>query len=145
MRADALAFFAEKEVLDELQSVLSSVRLPDGFETHFREGAHDRPRFLDLFRAYIAEQLKENVRFRAVFTTGQLSRIEGLAFDATEMLARVEKRFGGTLEELTNTTDNIANKLEELLAIARAGGAFQRAAEQGIPEIPCARSSAPWR
>jgi tetratricopeptide (TPR) repeat protein len=119
-RSHALAALAERAVLDELLSVLGGVRLPDGFEAHFRQGACGCLRFLDLFGAYIVEQFKENEPFRALFTTSQR--------------ARIETRFGGSLERLETTTEEIKTDIKELLAIARANGAFQYAAEQGISE-----------
>jgi hypothetical protein len=76
-RAKEIAKAAEDAVLDELRDVLGEVVLPNGFEAHFRNGAGGRARFLDLFGRYIAEQIKTRDRFRAILTTGQLSRIEG--------------------------------------------------------------------
>lgn len=38
----------------------------------------DKPRFLDLFGAFIAEQFKLKERFRTIFITGLLSEIKAL-------------------------------------------------------------------
>lgn len=107
-RGQALASFAEGAVLDELVDVLDGIILPEGFEEHFRKGTNGKPMFLDLFGAYIAEQIKSNARFRAVFVAGQLSRIEGLAFDSSEFLARIEEQFGSVLERIAKGTEKIS-------------------------------------
>jgi tetratricopeptide (TPR) repeat protein len=98
-RAAEIARLAEDAVLDELRERLGEIVLPVGFETHFRDGNAGRRRFLDLFGSFIAEQIKDDDRFRAILQTGRLSRIEGLAYDTAAILtqgfARVENRLDG--------------------------------------------------
>jgi hypothetical protein len=72
-RLAEMAKLAEDAVLDELREELRGVRLPDGFEEHFRNGSSDRQRFLELFGVFLAEQIKHDPSFRAILTTGQLS------------------------------------------------------------------------
>jgi tetratricopeptide (TPR) repeat protein len=142
-RAEAIAFFAEQTVLNELVEVLDGVILPDGFEDHFRKGAGGRPRFLDLFGAYVAEQIKGNERFRAILTAGLLSRIEALAFDSTELLARIELRFRGVLAQIAKTTEEIRATQEahgvmlaEVLALSRKEHATHLEDETRQPQPP---------
>jgi hypothetical protein len=75
--------------------------LPDGFGDHFRYGSEQgyKP-FLALFGAYIAEEVKENDRFRNILTVGKLAGIEALAFDTAEMLRRLDANFGTVLDKV---------------------------------------------
>lgn len=103
-RAAAVGALAEDAVLSELRGALEGVTLPPGFEEHFRSGAGRGPapafpRFLELFAAFIGEQIKSNERFRAIFTTGQPGRghrgVSGRAEPAATRRARVDPRPGG--------------------------------------------------
>ena len=75
-RVLAVASSAEDAVLAELRTTTGAIELPPGLEDHFRDGAGSCSRFLELFGAYISEQIKESEPFRAILTSGQLSRIE---------------------------------------------------------------------
>lgn len=122
-RAAAIAAYAEDQVLAELAEAISEalpldpgeVALPAMFVAHFRAGhGNDRPRFLDLFGAFIAEQIRENAPFRVILNTGQLARIEGLAFDASELLHRLDGHFGRflmELRELRQIVDRVTHEL----------------------------------
>ena len=112
-RTAAVAMLAEDVVLDELREALDGVRLPDGFEEHFRRGTDTGPRFLDLFGAYISEQIKENDRFRSIFITGRLSEIVSLAIETREFAARIEERFGPALVRIETTVERIATTQDE--------------------------------
>jgi hypothetical protein len=102
-RAGAVAAIAEDAVLDELRDVLGGVQLPDGFEDHFRYGNDGRGSFLELFGRYVAEEVKENDRFRNILTVGKLAGIEALAFDTAELVRRLDERFGSALDALQAT------------------------------------------
>jgi len=127
-RATAIGSLAENAVLDELRRALEGVLLPEGFEEHFRVGAGSYPPFLDLFAAYIGEQIKSNDRFRAIFTTGQLSRLDGLAMETAELVRRIDARFGGALARIETAIDNQSAVLAEILA--------RVSADKGVPAAP---------
>ncbi len=88
LRTEALASLAEDAVLDELRAALGSVAVPGSFETQFRQGARSRQRFLGLFGAFFAEQIKPDTPARAIMTTKLLARIEGLAFASSSPIRR---------------------------------------------------------
>jgi tetratricopeptide (TPR) repeat protein len=119
-RSNALAAFTEEAVLDELREELEGVVLPEGFEPHFRFGNAGRPRFLDLFGAFVAEQIKSDGRFRDILTIGKLSGIEALAFDTAEMLASFDKRFGEALRRVESKVDEILRIVSERQGIPLA-------------------------
>jgi tetratricopeptide (TPR) repeat protein len=137
--ARAVAALAEDAVLEELSEVLSGVRLPDGFEEHFRNGSRSKPRFLDLFAVYITGQIKGNQDFRAVLNSVQVASIEALAFDARELATRIEERFGAALDRLEPKIDKIGvgvDRLDErvklLITRMEEGQGISRAALQAI-------------
>jgi hypothetical protein len=99
---------------------------PEGFEAHFRRGADRYPRFLDLFAAYIGEQIKSNDRFRAIFTTGQLSRLDGLAMETAELVRGIDARFGSALARIESAIDSQSAMLAEILARSPPTRAFPR-------------------
>ena len=121
-RAADIARLAENAVLTELHEQLAGVVFPDGFEAHFRDGNAGRRRFLDLFGAFIAEQIKQDDRFRAILTTGQLSRIEGLAYDTVTTLTQVAERIETALADISSKADDERRHRELLEAMARKEG-----------------------
>jgi tetratricopeptide (TPR) repeat protein len=137
--AQAVAALAEDAVLDELGEVLNGVRIPDGFEEHFRNGSRSKPRFLDLFAVYITEQIKRNQDFREVLNSVQVASIVGLAFDARELATRIEERFGAALDRLEPKIDKLGagvDRLDEsvqlLITRIEEGQGISRAALQAI-------------
>ncbi|MCW2306303.1 tetratricopeptide (TPR) repeat protein [Rhodobium gokarnense] len=136
---DDLATLTEDAVLDELCQHLGGVRLPDGFEDHFRQGSGQYPRFMDAFGAFITREFRDNDGFHSVFIGGKLAAIEGVANDAVTLLASLEHRFGSTLERIDARTDRMESDVvatragvEEVLAILKAGGVLSRAEQAGI-------------
>ena len=134
-RAAAISAFAEDAVLAELHTELNGVVLPDGFESHFRAGQAACARFMDLFGFFVAEQLKNNDRFRDIWTSGRLAQIEGATFDIAETLALLETRFGGALTRIEDRTRKIdatqdahGAKLDEILS--------RLSHEKGVPIPP---------
>ena len=127
-RSMAVGALAEDAVLEELRRALEGVTLPEGFESHFRRGADSYPRFLDLFSAYIGEQIKSNDRFRAIFTTGQLSRLDGLAIETAELVRGIDARFGGALARIESAIDSQGAVLAAILA--------KVSADKGVPAAP---------
>jgi hypothetical protein len=127
-RSMAVGALAEDAVLDELRRALEGVSLPEGFESHFRGGADRYPRFLDLFSAFIGEQIKSNDRFRAIFTSGQLSRLDGLAIETVELVRGIDARFGSALARIESAIDSQAAMLAEILA--------RVSADKGVPSAP---------
>ncbi|MGD9616738.1 MAG: hypothetical protein AB7H90_16280 [Alphaproteobacteria bacterium] len=122
-RAANIAKLAEDAVIEELREQLGGVVLPDGFEVHFRNGNAGCRRFLDLFGTLIAEQIKQDGRFRAILTTGQLSRIEGIACDTATTLTQVAEDFArvqSTLDDMKTADERRHRELME--AIARDKG-----------------------
>jgi tetratricopeptide (TPR) repeat protein len=137
-RADALAARAEDAVLEELRAGLSGVEFPEGFEHHFRNGTtQERPRFLELFGAYIREQLKDNRRFRDIFTGWQLSRTEALAFDTRELVSRMDQRFGQVLVRLEAAIGDV-RVTQDAQSATLAKILDQVSAVKGIPARPTA-------
>lgn len=124
-RSAQVGTLAENAVLAELGLALDGVVFPEGFEDHFRRG---NPRFLDLFAAFIGEQIKTNERFRAIFTTGQLSRLDGLALETAELVRRIDERFGGALGRIEAAIDSQSVMLAEILA--------KVSADKGVPTAP---------
>ena len=112
-RADALAYFSEEAVLDELRQALRDpgeeigIVLPDGFEAHFRVGGAGRASFLDLFGGHVAEQIKHNQPFYRILTVGKLAGIEALAFGMAELLAAMDTRFGAALGRIESKVDEV--------------------------------------
>jgi tetratricopeptide (TPR) repeat protein len=127
-RSTAVGALAEDAVLGELHGALEGVSVPEGFEAHFRRGADGCPRFLDLFAAFIGEQIKTNDRFRAIFTSGQLSRLDGLAIETAELVRGIDARFGSALARIESTIDSQATILAEILA--------RVSADKGVPAAP---------
>lgn len=136
---ETVATFAEYAVLEELSEALNGVRLPDGFEEHFRNGYGSNPRFLDLFAVYIAEQIKNNQNFRAVLNSVQLARIESLAFDARELATRIEERFGAALDRVESKVDMVSADVRQVSADLHNLSALVLAAvsaQKGVPPEP---------
>lgn len=127
-RSAQVGALAEDAVLTELRGSLDGVVFPEGFEAHFRMGGGEYPRFLDLFAAFIGEQIKSNERFRAIFTTGQLSRLDGLAIETAELVRRIDERFGGALGRIEAAIDSQAVVLAQILA--------KVSADKGVPTAP---------
>ncbi|HEY0417965.1 MAG TPA: hypothetical protein VGC80_00450, partial [Acetobacteraceae bacterium] len=157
-RTAAIASFAEDAVLNELRTATGSAAWPAGLEQQFRTGdGRDRPRFLDVFGFYFAEQVKEKPRVRDILIVGQGARIEGLAFDTTEMLDRTLKHFdefgrelrsigedvrrtGETVAKTQTDTTQILALVQQLLA--KSGGASEPGAERAIGEAVQTAASA---
>jgi len=127
-RSAQVGALAEDAVLTEVSGSLEGVVFPPGFEQHFRMGGGEYPRFLDLFAAFIGEQIKTNDRFRAIFTTGQLSRLDGLALETAELVRRIDERFGGALGRIEAAIDSQAAMLAQILA--------KVSADKGVPAAP---------
>jgi tetratricopeptide (TPR) repeat protein len=127
-RSAAVGSLAEDAVLDELRRALDGVVCPEGFESQFRRGADRYPRFLDLFAAYIGEQIKSNDRFRAIFTTGQRSRLDGLAMETADLVRGIDARFGSALARIESAIDSHGAMLAEILA--------KVSADKGVPAAP---------
>jgi len=113
LRAEALAEFAEEAVLAELRGHLGTVAIPPGFEAQFRGRAEGRQGFLALFGAFFSDRIKPDTPARAIMTTRLLARIEGLAFDSTEILVRIEHRFGALLVPIKQDTKEILRRQDE--------------------------------
>lgn len=114
-RAEAIAFFAEQAMLDELTALPGNDPLPPAFIQHFRQGAGaDQPRFLDLFGTYMAEQIKNVPKVHNILTAGQLARIEGLTFDTVELLDRMCRHFSAQFGELLGFVRAADRKLDGL-------------------------------
>lgn len=114
----AIAAFAEDAVLTELRAVVGDVIEPPDFEKQFRDGNGAKlPRFLDVFGFYLAEQIKIRPRVRDIMLVGQLARIEGLAFDGSEVLEKILTEFGGighrleAVEEISRQTAQTADNI----------------------------------
>lgn len=84
-RSDRLAEIAESAVLNELAAELEEMDVPVGFEDHFRRGSGACPRFLEIFGACIAHQLKTNPAFRSLLVMDKLIGLQA----ATRVPARV--------------------------------------------------------
>jgi hypothetical protein len=108
-------------VLEELREELNGVALPEGFETHFRGGSAERRRFLDLFGGFVASQIKHDAKFRAILTTGQLSRIEGLAFDTATILSEVAEKLGQIQLTFQRGFSELSAQVAEIKALLAAG------------------------
>jgi tetratricopeptide (TPR) repeat protein len=115
-RAAEIARLAEDAVLDELREQLAGVVFPDGFEAHFRGGNAGCTRFLDLFGHFIREQIKQDDRFRAILTTGQLSRIEGMVYDTATVLTEGFAQVRNTLADMEAASERRYRDLREELA-----------------------------
>jgi tetratricopeptide (TPR) repeat protein len=114
----------EKAVLAEvcLRTTTSIENVPGAFLSAFN-GSDYPESWFDLFVRDAAFRLKENPSFERVWGAEQLALVKAIAEASRVALARIEKR-------QTEHTE----MLQELLVLARTGGAFQRAAAQGIPE-----------
>jgi archaellum biogenesis ATPase FlaH len=91
---------AENAVLDELRDELVGIVLPEDFERRFRVAEPNAPGWFDLFSAYLAEQVKENDRFRRI-----------LLFDVLGDLKQFGLEQRDVLQALTEKVDAIHNLL----------------------------------
>ncbi len=115
----------EKAVLAEvcLRTTISAEDLPDEFLRAFN-GSDYPETWFDLFVRDAAFRLKENPSFQRVWAAEQLALVKAITEASTVALVRIEMR------QTAHT-----QMLQELLNLARIGGAFQRAAADGIPEL----------
>ncbi len=88
-RAQAIASFAEDEVLAELHRRVGGV--PAAFENYLRTGT---PRFLDAFADEIREAVKSNPRFRDIVVVSGLAEIKAQGFDIAASLDDLTKQLG---------------------------------------------------
>lgn len=117
-RTEALASLAEDAVLEEVGAYLQDISIPESFKVHFRHGTDNEQRFLGLFGAFFSELIKPDTPARAIMTTKLLARIEGLAFDGTEILYRIETQFGALLGAIKQDTAEIRRRQDEDAAVS---------------------------
>jgi tetratricopeptide (TPR) repeat protein len=123
---------AEDVVLEELRTELEGVRLPDGFEAHFRQGTETHKNFLSVFGGYLAEQLKNNDSFRVIVSAGQLFDISSDTSDIKETLACIDEFFGGSFDRLEQKLDARGHQLDALLAAVHRQNGVPYAALRSI-------------
>ncbi len=140
-RNEAIAGWAEGVVLAELafhcfgEDADPETAFPASYLSHFRQGQDAaRPRYLALYGAFIAEQIRENPPFRAILNAWQLARIEGLGFDTAEMLHRLERHFGAALTRIETKVDALSADMAQLMAALRQSGVIPRAEAEGLAE-----------
>nr|WP_294555758.1 tetratricopeptide repeat protein [uncultured Rhodopila sp.] len=113
---------AERAVLAEIGLRTGTRDLPAAFVRAF-DGSDFPDSWFDLFVRDAAFRLKDDAGFERVWQAEQLSLVKAIAAANTAVLERIEAVQG-----------EHTGMLLELLALARTGGVFQRAAAQGIPE-----------
>lgn len=110
-RAAVAARLAEDAVLEELRvEVDDKGGWPEGFEEHFRDGNGGNPRFLDLFGAYIAEQIKRNKPLESILNAVQRAQHGHELFTVAALL----ERFGSVLTDLKPKLDHIAETQDHI-------------------------------
>jgi tetratricopeptide (TPR) repeat protein len=113
---------AERAVLAEIRLRTATRDLPAAFVRAF-DGSGFPDSWFDLFVRDAAFRLKDDAGFERVWQAEQLALVKAIAAANTAVLERIEAVQG-----------EHTGMLQELLALARTGGAFQRAAAQGIPQ-----------
>jgi tetratricopeptide (TPR) repeat protein len=113
---------AERAVLAEIRLRTATRDLPAAFVRAF-DGSGFPDSWFDLFVRDAAFRLKDDAGFERVWQAEQLALVKAIAAANAAVLERIEAVQG-----------EHTGMLLELLALARTGGAFQRAAAQGIPE-----------
>jgi tetratricopeptide (TPR) repeat protein len=146
--ADAIELFAETAVLDELRQQLK-VPVPCDFDVYLKHGANgDHPRFLSMFGDEIREAVKSNQRYRDILLASGISEIKERGFETTEILLRLERRFGidsiglrAAVDRIDIRTERIEaagqrseGMLAEVLALVRHLAASNRELRQSSPE-----------
>ncbi len=119
-------------------AVLSEVRLRTGTLDHELpaafimafEGTGVPDSWFDLFVRDAAFRLKEDAGFERVWNAEQLALAKAVATAHTAVLEEINER----TKRLQQGQEGQTAMLRELLALARSGGVFPRAAEQGVPE-----------
>ncbi len=96
--------------------------MPAAFVRAF-DGSGFPASWFDLFVRGAAFRLKDDAGFERIWQGEQLSLVKAIAAANAAVLERIEAVQGAH-----------TGMLQQLLALARTGGAFQRAAAQGIPE-----------
>ena len=103
--------------------------------------------YLNVFGRFVAERLKTDTRFQAIFTTGQLaqllSEVAGVTVDVAAIRRLLEERFGGALIALQRGVEEIGAQQEQIEEQVEKGFAsvhdhfdelFSRfATNQGVP------------
>ncbi|HEV3049494.1 MAG TPA: tetratricopeptide repeat protein, partial [Longimicrobium sp.] len=102
----------EAAVLGELANALNELSIPTAFVTHFRNGSRGAPRFLDLFRTFFVEQVRNNNAFREVLHIGLLLQNSANLANLGDWLVRVETRVGGALARVESGVADLAAKNE---------------------------------
>jgi hypothetical protein len=113
---------AERAVLAEIRLRTTTRDLPAAFVRAF-DGSGFPDSWFDLFVRDAAFRLTDDAGFERVWQAEQLALVKAIAAANTAVLERIEAVQG-----------EHTGMLQELLALARTGGVFQRAAAQGIPE-----------
>ena len=83
-----------------------------------------------LFIRDAAARVKQGADFERIWNAEQIALLKAIAEASAAVLNRVD----AGVARIDTRTASMDARLDELLAIARTGGAFQRAAAQGIPE-----------
>jgi len=146
-RAAMLAAYVEDAVLEELDAAAGAP--PAAFVARFRgPGEAGRACFLDAYGAHVAEALKTDTAFQAIFVAGGLAGIEGLAVDTAEGMARLEAQFGGFLtilarvDETTTATLGAVRDLEAAMPAIVQAAVTQALAERGVAPAAAAPQAA---
>ncbi|MCW5620996.1 MAG: hypothetical protein KIS79_07825 [Burkholderiales bacterium] len=100
VRRDRVRELAQEAVLSELVSAIDPVIVPEPFIAHFRAGNSEHQPWIELYGAYVVQQIKENDRFRNIYVAELLLQVKGLQIDQAEVLALMDARFGTLVESI---------------------------------------------
>jgi tetratricopeptide (TPR) repeat protein len=141
-RAEAIGFFAEDAVLNELATALQPVEMPDNFAAFLRcGGGQAAPRFLDLFGSAIAKRLNDHTSttFRDALTTGSLAELKAQGFETGEGINRIEAWVGGLGDDVAEIKRGVA-EFKQILGGGLSAAADYLATGKQIAALTFARN-----
>jgi hypothetical protein len=121
----------EAAVLEEirLQTLAEGEDFPPLFRALF-DGKGQPDGWFDLFVRDAAAKIKDGTEFKQIWNAEQTALIKTIVAAHWAVLDRLDERTDRT----DRRTELMQQDLAELLALARSGGVYRRAAEQGISE-----------
>jgi tetratricopeptide (TPR) repeat protein len=120
--------------------------MPSHFQALFtQEAPNGRAPWVSIFKLYLAEEIKTHGRYERIFLANNVSEligrtitIEAIGRDLGRGLEALREQLGivaADVKQVLAKQQSHSDQLAELLALARQGGIFQQASEQGISEI----------
>jgi tetratricopeptide (TPR) repeat protein len=113
-RNERLRVLAEDAVLDELKANLSGIVLPEDFQRRFRGEAPSATGWFSAFTIYLAEQVKENDRFRKILVSDLLADLTQLGLETHDIVRAID----ATIDDMSASLVRIENTLVGQTTIA---------------------------